>query len=150
VNQGDFSIAGGSTPTSAPGTNLAFKKPCIASGIDDTSRTCGKAFDGDFATRWSSNWVDSASIYVDLGQVLLIEKVVIHWEAAYATGFQIQVANNATYADANGWTNVYANYNGQGGVTSIPLSNVNARYVKMYSFKRATQYGVSIFEMEVY
>ena len=68
----------------------------------------------------------------------------ILWEAAYATAFQIQVSN-----DNSTWTTVYSTTTGTGGNQTFPIS-VTARYIRMYGTARATQFGYSIFEFDVY
>ena len=68
----------------------------------------------------------------------------IQWEAAYASAFSIQVSNdNAT------WTTVYSTTAGTGGNQTFPISTT-ARYIRMYATARATQWGDSIFEFDVY
>ncbi len=129
----------------APSINLAQGKPSFASSTDDaTNRPARMAFDGNSGTRWSSAYADQQQIYVDLGSIQLITSVVLRWDTAYARMFQIQTSN-----DESTWTTVYFNYDGKGGTNTIPLS-VSARYVKMYAWQRATQWGYSLWEMEVW
>ena len=68
----------------------------------------------------------------------------ILWEAAYATAFSIQVSN-----DNSTWTTVYSTTTGTGGNETFPIS-ATARYIRMYGTVRATQFGYSIFEFDVY
>eukprot|EP00475_Leptophrys_vorax_P021013 TRINITY_DN2875_c0_g1_i1.p1 TRINITY_DN2875_c0_g1~~TRINITY_DN2875_c0_g1_i1.p1 ORF type:complete len:474 (-),score=115.54 TRINITY_DN2875_c0_g1_i1:81-1457(-) len=140
LNQGDFSLG----PQSA--SNLAFGKTVKAGSTDDPSRGPEKVVDGDFSTRWSSAYSDEQWIYIDLGSVQTIGSVKLFWENAYASAFQIQ-----TSTDEQTWTTVFENDNGAGGVETIQLSTLpSARFVKMYAYKRATQYGYSIFEFQVF
>ena len=126
-------------------SNLALGKSTFASSTDDaTNRPARMAFDGNTGTRWSSAYTDEQWIYVDLGSVQAITSVVLRWDTAYALMFQIQTSH-----DQSTWTTVYFNYNGKGGTNTIPLS-VSARYVKMYAWQRATQWGYSVWEMEVW
>ena len=125
--------------------NLAQGRPSLASSTDDTtSRSARMAFDGNPSTRWSSAYADQQWIYVDLGSVQPISRVVLQWEAGYARMFQIQTSN-----DQVTWTTVYNNYDGKGGTNTIPLS-ASGRFVKMYAWQRATQWGYSLWEMEVW
>jgi polygalacturonase len=124
--------------------NLAFGKPAFGSeGSNDTPRL---AFDGSMSTCFGSardpliGWV-----YVDLGESKLINKVKLFWEAAYAKQFQVQISD-----DALTWTDVYNTTNGQGGAMTIDFATVDARYVRMYGTEKATKYGYSICEFEVY
>jgi hypothetical protein len=74
-----------------------------------------------------------------------VSKVVLRWEAAYARQFQVQ-----TSIDNSSWTTVYSNYSGTGGTNTITFSPTTARYVKVYLIQRATSYGFSLYEFEVY
>jgi beta-glucanase (GH16 family) len=71
--------------------------------------------------------------------------VVLYWEGAYSTQYEIQVSNNG-----QSWTPVFSETNGNGGTDTISFSTVSARYVRVYGTQRATQYGYSLFEFEVY
>ncbi len=60
--------------------------------------------DGDAGTRWHSRHnlqEHTQSVTIDLGEICAIDEVYLHWEAAYATHYKIQVANeeNGTYTD---------------------------------------------------
>ena len=124
--------------------NLALGKPVFASSTDDSSeRQASKAFDGNPKTRWASTLTNQQWIYVDLGSAQSITEIVLHWETAYAKQFQIQTSN-----DGSTWTTGYSNYNGNGGVNTINFA-VTARYVKMYAWERATEWGYSLWEFEV-
>src|SRR5205807_4033689 len=71
-------------------------------------------------------------------------QVVLTWEAAYATAFQIQ-----TSADAGVWTTIYSTTTGTGGTQTLTVSGTG-RYVRMYGTARATGYGYSLWEFQVY
>ena len=74
-----------------------------------------------------------------------IEKVVLKWEVARAKEYELQVSN-----DAKKWKTIYINKNGQGATDEIKFSSVSARYVKMSGISRATKFGYSLYEFEVY
>jgi hypothetical protein len=81
---------------------------------------------------------------VDLGSTQSICGVTLAWEAAYATAFQIQTSNdNAT------WTSIYSSTTGTGGTQNLTVSG-SGRYIRMYGTTRATQYGYSLWEFEVF
>lgn len=136
-HQGDIDIIGSE--------NIARGRPAFASSEQDSTMAARNAVDGSMNSRWSSSTTSEQWIYIDLGRSRTITLVKLFWEAAYAKGFQIQ-----TSTDNVSWRTVYENYNGSGGVTTIPLASVSGRYVKMYAFERATNYGYSLFEFEVY
>jgi beta-glucosidase-like glycosyl hydrolase len=104
----------------------------------------GAAVDGRTTTRWSSQFSDPQWIYVDLGGPATISRVVLNWEAAYATGYHIDVSNDATT-----WTAIYTTTTGKGGVEDLAIGGTG-RYVRMYGTARATGYGYSLWELQVY
>ncbi|WP_020619225.1 glycosyl hydrolase [Paenibacillus daejeonensis] len=125
--------------------NLAYNRPVTVSSVESAAYGGQYAVDANGNTRWASAWSDQQYIIVDLGSVQTVASVRLAWEAAYARGFQIQTStNNST------WTTVYSNYNGTGGSNMINFNATQARYVKMYAFQRATQYGYSLYEFEIY
>jgi uncharacterized protein YlaN (UPF0358 family) len=130
---------------STSGENLALQKTAYSSGNDDPSRDSSKAVDGDISTRWASNYDDNAWIYVDLGEPKEFDRISLSWEGAYGKQFIIQVSN-----DASEWTNVYTQGAGNGGTESITFNKTTARYVKLQGVKRATQWGYSLYEFQVF
>ena len=129
--------------------NLALGKEATASSL----QAAGEAYaasnltDGNSGSRWASlGGNDNEWIYVDLGQVYAVNSVVVNWEAAYASEYEIQVSTNG-----NDWTTVAAIGNGAQGEREISFAAINARYVKMQGVKRVNEaYGYSLYEMEVY
>ena len=124
--------------------NLAFGKNVVASS-SSPSRSASLVADGGAGRRWESDASDSQWIYVDLGKKEKIEHVVLKWETARAKEYEIQVSN-----DAKKWKTVYTNKDGQGSTDEIKLSPVTARYVKMAGVSRATDFGYSLYEFEIY
>lgn len=124
---------------------LSRGKPAFASTAEDDSTVAANAFDGNKATRWSSEFSDPQWIYVDLGRTYRIEAVRLEWENAYATGFKIQVSGNAKE-----WKTVYETDNGTGQREEIRNLNVLGRYVRMYGTTRKTKYGYSLWGFEVF
>ena len=135
-------------PPTIPGTNVAAGKPATASSYQPTGTNGPQlpayAVDGNWTTRWASEWLPTAWIQVDLGAVTTINHVELGWEAAYARSYQIQVSN-----DGSAWSTVYSTASGDGGFDEINL-NVSARYVRMNGTERATAYGYSLWEFGVY
>ncbi len=133
--------AGGSCGT----TDIALNKPATASSSQNSSFTPQQAFDGNTtSTRWSSEFSDPQWLEVDLGSTQSICQVQLYWEAAYATGFQIQTSNDGT-----NWTPVYSTTTGTGGTQTLDVSG-SGRYLRMYGTARATQYGYSLWELEAF
>jgi hypothetical protein len=134
------------SPTSGGGTGslLSQGKTATSSSSENASFAAGNAVDGNTGTRWSSAFSDPQWLQVDLGATHTISRVDLNWEAAYATGFQIQTSN-----DGSNWSNIYSTTAGTGGNQSLAVSG-SGRYVRMNGAQRATQYGYSLWEFQVY
>ncbi|MEU5281107.1 discoidin domain-containing protein [Streptomyces asoensis] len=102
------------------------------------------AVDGDLETRWSSAFADPQWIQIDVGTRADISRVALTWESAYATSFRIQVAH-----DGQAWTVLHQTATGVGGAQSLAASGAG-RYVRMHGAQRATPYGYSLWEFQVY
>ncbi|HEX8530241.1 MAG TPA: discoidin domain-containing protein, partial [Cytophagales bacterium] len=137
------------TVTTATGTtspNLALNKTTATSSTENTSLTGAQAVDGSGTTRWASvQGVDPQWLQVDLGASYNINRVVLNWEAAYASGYSIQVS-----ADGTSWTNLYSTTTGNGATDDLTGLSGTGRYVRVYGTTRATAWGYSLWEMEVY
>jgi glucose/arabinose dehydrogenase len=123
---------------------LSQGKPATASSTENAGTPASAAVDGNAGTRWSSGFSDPQWIQVDLGASAAIDRVVLQWEAAYAKAFQIQVSDDAT-----NWTSVYSTTTGTGGTATLTVTG-SGRYVRLYGTQRATQYGYSLWEFQVY
>jgi hypothetical protein len=123
---------------------LSQGMPATASSVQDASFPASAAVDGDPGTRWSSAFSDPQWLQVDLGGTASISQVVLDWETAYATAFQIQ-----TSTDAVNWTTIYSTTAGTGGTQTLNITGTG-RYVRMYGTARATQWGYSLWEFQVY
>jgi hypothetical protein len=137
-------VALGPGQARAATTLLSQGKPATASSTENATFPASAAVDGNTGTRWSSAFADPQWIQVDLGASASISQVVLQWEAAYATAYQIQVS-----ADASTWTTIYSTTTGTGGTQTLNISGTG-RYVRMYGTARATQYGYSLWEFQVY
>lgn len=124
--------------------SLALGRPVTTSSIDDPARTGEMAVDGNAGTRWGSQWSEPEWIAVDLGASYDLSRVVIDWETAFASGYEIQ-----TSPDGETWTTVHAVTDGDGFFDDIDLSGTG-RHVRLYATERATQWGFSLYELEIY
>jgi hypothetical protein len=123
---------------------LSQGRPVFASSIQGDPWAAANAVDGNLTTRWSSAFSDPQWLEVDLGAVYDIHSVVLYWENAYATAFQVQVSDNGST-----WTDLYPTISGYEGKQTLPVSG-SGRYVRMYGTKRSTSYGYSLFEFQVF
>jgi hypothetical protein len=124
---------------------LSQGRPVTASSVQpDSSWVAANAVDGNLGTRWSSEFSDPQWLEVDLGSAHAITKVVLDWETAYASAFQIQVSDNGV-----AWTDIYSMEAGPGGAQTLQVHGTG-RYVRMYGTQRATQWGYSLWEFQVF
>ncbi|GAA2051795.1 hypothetical protein GCM10009839_68690 [Catenulispora yoronensis] len=130
------------------GTNVALNKAVTASSFQPAANgqtfVPGNVTDGNWSTRWASDWSDPQWIQVDLGTPTAFKHVQLGWEAAYGQAYQIQTSNDGT-----NWTTVYSTTTGAGGVDTIDV-NGTGRYVRMYGTARGTTFGYSLYEFGVY
>jgi beta-glucanase (GH16 family) len=135
------------TNTSVPSGNLALNRPAVASSIEGAGFEAAKAVDGSATTRWAS--VEPATtaqwIYVDLGSTSTVARVVLNWEAAYATSYQVQTSN-----DASSWTSIYTTTTGNGAIDDLTGLSGSGRYVRVNCTVRGSAYGYSLWAFEVY
>lgn len=149
----------GSTVNPPPeGNNLALNKPTTASS-EYNHPTYGllaasNATDGDMTTRWGSNEINNQNtqewIMVDLQENYSISNILIFWESAYASAFNIEIS-----PDGTNWTQFYSTSNFSGGNFTLTDDAQNVRFIKINCTKKGfsangTYYGYSIYEIEVY
>ncbi|MGH3415903.1 MAG: discoidin domain-containing protein, partial [Actinocrinis sp.] len=91
----------------AASTLLSQGKTATASSAENAGTPASAAVDGDTGTRWSSAFSDPQWLEVDLGSSASVSQVVLNWETAYATAFQIQ-----TSADGANWSSIYSTTTG--------------------------------------
>ncbi|TDV40986.1 beta-1,3-glucanase family protein [Actinophytocola oryzae] len=144
-------VLGGASVTTAPhaaaacdGGNLALNHPATASSTESGAYSASAAVDGNTGTRWSSAFSDPQWLRVDLGASASVCRVVLSWEAAYATAFQVQISG-----DGNSWSNLYTTTSGTGGTQTLDVTGTG-RYVRVNGTARATPYGYSLWELGVY
>lgn len=103
--------------------------------------------DRDMLTRWSSELGrDNEWISFDLGKPKVLSKIIIKWEAAYATDYEI-----FTSQDGKKWKKLIFIENQNGGVDEIVFAPRRAQFAKILCLKRYNpQWGVSIWEFEIY
>lgn len=114
-----------------------------ASSEESSQHAARHAFDGDVNTRWGSAFSDPQWLMRYFGTDTVINRVTLHWEAAYGKAYDIQMSN-----DGRNWTTLSSAANGDGGVDVVNFSPVSARYVRLYGTERGTPYGYSLWEME--
>ncbi|WP_093712773.1 discoidin domain-containing protein [Actinacidiphila alni] len=146
VSLWEFKVYGstGTGPAACGTANAALNRPATASSTENAGTPASAAVDGNTGTRWSSAAADPQWLQVDLGSSQAVCGVQLAWETAYAKAYQIQVSDNGT-----NWTTAYSTTTGPGATELITLSGTG-RYVRVYTTARATQYGVSLWEFQVF
>ena len=133
-----------------PYPNLALHKPVTASSEENAGCLKENLTDGNTTTRWGSAHQDGEYVIVDLEQVCYIDHIILRWETAYATEYELGLSDDNTT-----WRTV--TLNSAGGVEKIQITNYQsqitnsrARYIRLTGLQRATRYGTSLYELEAY
>ncbi len=103
------------------------------------------AVDGNLGTRWASDWSDPQWLSVDLGSTQQVGRVVLNWESAYAKSYRVEVST-----DGSAWRQVYATTTGNGSEDVVRFPATQARFVRVTGMQRATSYGYSLYEVQVF
>ncbi|WP_392755495.1 discoidin domain-containing protein [Streptomyces sp. LN590] len=132
------------TPAGAASSLLSQGRTVTSSSEENAGAPATSAVDGNDGTRWSSAFSDPQWIKVDLGASASVSQIVLKWEAAYATGYRIEFST-----DNSTWTTAYSTTSGPGGTENLNVSGT-ARYVRLTGTARATPYGYSLWEFQVF
>ena len=133
------------TPAVAAATLLSQGQPATASSTENAGTPAADAVDGNTGTRWSSAFSDPQWIYVDLGAS------ATHQPGRPATGRRRTRPRSRSRRrpTRTNWTTIYSTTTGTGGIQTLNVTGTG-RYVRMYGTARATQYGYSLWEFQVY
>ncbi|MFE4176612.1 discoidin domain-containing protein [Streptomyces sp. NPDC056909] len=134
-----------STSAQAAPTLLSQGKPVTASSTENGGTPASGANDGNTGTRWSSAASDPQWIQIDLGSSVAVSQIVLNWETAYAKAYKIEFSANGV----DGWTQAYATTTSPGGTETLNVSGT-ARFVRLTGTQRATQWGYSLWEFQVF
>ncbi|MDO8847544.1 MAG: carboxypeptidase regulatory-like domain-containing protein [Coriobacteriia bacterium] len=147
---GQVSITAGGTATKnvtlaavPTATNLARTGTASASSQASGSYSAAKAIDGSTSTYWRSSSGGTQWLRVDLGSAKTISSVVVNWTSYYAKSYRIETSN-----DGSNWTQQFTTTSGNGGIDTIAIPSVSARYVRVYcTSANSTNYRVNEFEV---
>jgi endoglucanase Acf2 len=146
--------------------NVAEGKTAVSSSEENAGTATANAVYGVAGSRWGSQHTDDQWIYVDLGENTYISRVKFLWETAHAASYILQIApDSAATEDFTGsyitgtktvkvvadsaWTTVGTVTDCAGG-TDNQTVNATGRYIRMRGLTRATDYGYSLYEFQVY
>lgn len=126
-----------------PPVNLAQRKAVYVTSVEAPGLEGYRMVDGNYGTRWSSAFSDPQQLLISFGNQIEFTMIRLLWETAYGKEYYIQSSN-----DSLNWTNLYYRNNGQGGIEEIPV-NGNGKYLRMLLIRRGTEWGYSLYELEV-
>lgn len=128
-----------------PAGNLALGKPVTDTSRESDAYAGNYITDGNLTTRWASESVSPADVTIDLGSKKELNKVIIVWEAAYASQYKIQVSD-----DGKTFTDAYTTYSCKGGTDTVDIE-AEGRYVRINCMQRGHyEWGNSIWEVGIY
>ncbi len=141
----DISDASTITVIEIPSGNLALNKPVSVSSTEYHTLGASNAVDGDSDTRWSSLYSDPEWISVDLGTNYAINRVKLTWAWNSTADYDIQVST-----DNVSWTTIKSVSGNTTTVNDNTGLSGTGRYVRIYCTARLSEWGHSIYELEVY
>ncbi|MBN1442992.1 MAG: discoidin domain-containing protein, partial [Planctomycetes bacterium] len=115
-----------------------------ASSVHSAEYPAAHAFDGDPRTRWASRASGGPEwLQLDLGRILELDEVTIHWERAHSVEYLIQVSG-----DGASWLTARHVKEGRGGRETLAGLGARGRYLRIVGLK-AGPFGLhSIWEVE--
>ena len=125
-------------------TNLCYQKPVSASSIESVDHPAENAVDGNFSTRWSSQFSNPQHIVVDLLDLYHLDVIALAWESAYSSEYTLAVSEDNT-----NWIQIIHETNANGG-NDLFYPEIDARYIRVEGLQRATQWGHSLFEIQAF
>lgn len=128
--------------------NLCFNKPIEVSSRESNDYPAENLVDGDFSSRWSSDFSDPQYLLVDLEDEYHLDVIALSWEASHSTEYVLETSNDKTI-----WDEVAYEENGNGG-NDLFYPKRNARYIRLRGLERVTlwgnQYGHSLYEVQAF
>ena len=136
-------------PPTVPGTNIAQGRPATASSYQPTGTNGPQlpsyAVDGNYGTRWASEWVDTAWLQVDLGSVQSFNHVLLGLGGGVRQGVHSAGLQRRRPTGRRSTRRPPAT----AGSTDLTVTG-SGRYVRVNGTDRATAYGYSLWEFGVY
>lgn len=129
--------------------NIALNKRVRSSSVEDDKEEFASKWvvDGNIKTRWASKEFkqDQEWIEVDLKNFYYVNYIKISWEVAYAKKYKILLSN-----DRKNYKEVYVNNDNTSLSSNVYITPELCRYMKIQCIEKATKYGFSIYEIEIY
>jgi len=128
--------------------NLCFEKPVEVSSLESDDYPAENLVDGDFSSRWSSEFSDPQYLLIDLEDEYYLDVIALSWEASHSSEYVLETSNDKTI-----WNEVAYEENGNVG-NDLFYPKSNARYIRLRGLERVTlwgnQYGHSLYEVQAY
>jgi hypothetical protein len=143
AGRGGGAVAG---PGDCQNTKLSISE-AEASSEEDAPLSASMACDGVATSRWSSAHSQPQWIRFELDEPSRVSRLSIRWEAAHASDYRVEVSDAAD----GPWQPLFRDQDGDGGTDDVmDFPAASASFVRVYGLERATAYGFSIFEVEIY
>jgi hypothetical protein len=124
------------------------RSAALASTTENAGTPAASAIDGSTTTRWSSTFSDPQWLRIDLGSKKKISRVRLDWETAGASAYRVEVSDDGTnFSQLAARSGLASQDHRIDDLTSLSGAG---RYVRIYTTARATAWGVSLWEAQVY
>lgn len=101
------------------------------------------AIDGNFSTRWSSEFRDDEWWQVEFEEPRTLTGMNIHWETAFAEKYEVAVSS-----DGREWRTIYDVTEGDGQLDMLVFEPVETKFLRIVCRQRGTGWGNSIYNIE--
>jgi gliding motility-associated-like protein len=108
------------------------------------AQTDGRLFGVHLDAKSTAEVQGQQFVVMDLGTVQNISQMKLSWEAAYAKAYAVQFST-----DSLTWKTAFTVSDSDGGLDDFKVAG-SARYVKLFFGEKATGFGYSIFEWEIF
>jgi hexosaminidase len=96
------------------------------------------------SSRWSSGKTKTpASVILDLGKPRTINEIRLYWESAYPKNYSVEIS-----ADGKNFRAI-STTRGKPGLATVKIPPANARFIRVNMENPATQWGYSLYEIEI-
>lgn len=125
-------------------TSADAQEPAVRASSEFPEYPASAAMDGDWRTRWAAQPDDPQWIQFDFGKPVDLVGVIIDWETAFASEYQLMLSDDGTH-----WQTVFEMRGGKGGRDTLSFPRRYARYLRLYCTRRGTNFGYSLFELDL-
>lgn len=137
-----FKMNEGGQPACATAKDIVSVRASTERG----ENTADKVIDCDRTTRWESlHGIDKTWLIIELKPGRVLESMKIYWERSAASEYDIRFSD-----DLKTWKTVYAVFDGrESDEKGIKFPPTVTRYVGIFMKRRTSDYGYSIYEIEL-